>query len=144
MMTSISPAKEMMGRSPLTPTSNLKLLTRIASMEESCSSKKVLFHNKNIGTTENENPLALDSCVTQPKSRQKPKLQRYNSDGVCTGRVSGKATPASRAALKKHSTKDDHYQMMLKLGHLPPLDESTSRPTESSRKDKSLGLLSEK
>lgn len=133
-----------MGRSPLTPTSNLKLLTRIASMEESFSSKKMLFHNKSIGSKLNENSPTLESHTTQTKSRQKPKLQRYNSDSVSTGQGSGKVASASRTALRKHCSTDDHSQVMVGLGHLAPLEEIITRPTESSRKDKSLGLLSEK
>lgn len=132
-----------MGRSPLTPTSNLKLLTRIASMEESFSSKKMLFHNKSIGSKLNEKSPGLGSHVTQTKSRQKLKLQRYNSDSVSTGRAVGNSASASRMALRKHSSTDDHAQIM-GLGHLAPLEEIITRPTESSRKDKSLGLLSEK
>ncbi|XP_050734911.1 uncharacterized protein LOC127007719 isoform X2 [Eriocheir sinensis] len=145
MMTAVSPSREkVMGRSPITPTSNLKLLTRIASMEESFSSKKMLFHNKCIGNKLDENSLVLKPHITQTKSRQKPKLQRYNSDSVSTGRASGKASSASRAVLKKHCSIDDHSQGVAGLGHLAPLDEVITRPTESSRKDKSLGLLSEK
>lgn len=133
-----------MGRSPLTPTSNLKLLTRIASMEESFSSKKMLFHNKSIGCNVNENSPALKSQVTKTKTCLKPKLQRYNSDSVSSGRASGKATSARKTAFKKHCSTDDHSQVVAGLGHLVPLDDIITRPTESSRKDKSLGLLSEK
>lgn len=145
VMTTLSPTREKVnGRSPITPTSNLKLLTRIASMEESFSSKKMLFHNKGIGIKLNENSVVLKSHVTQTKSRQKTKLQRYNSDSVTTGQASGKAASASRAVLKKHCSTDDHSKVVGGLGHLAPLDEIITRPTESSRKDKSLGLLSEK
>lgn len=104
----------------------------------------MLFHNKGIGIKLNENSVVLKSHVTQTKSRQKTKLQRYNSDSVTTGQASGKAASASRAVLKKHCSTDDHSKVVGGLGHLAPLDEIITRPTESSRKDKSLGLLSEK
>lgn len=136
---------KVLGRSPLTPTSNLKLLTRIASMEESFTSKKVLFHNKGIGNKASENSAVLVSHVTRTKPSQKQKLQRFNSDSVSTSQVSNKSSVTSgKIGLKKHCSTDDHSKVPEGVGHLAPLDEIVARPTEGSRKDKSLGLLSEK
>ncbi|XP_063878444.1 transcription factor E2F8-like isoform X1 [Scylla paramamosain] len=137
LMEAPSPGREkVLGRSPLTPTSNLKLLTRIASMEESFTSKKMLFNTK--GTNMSE------KLPSQTRPRQKQKLQRYNSDSLNTQRASNKAMAGEKISLKKHSSTDSHSQGLEGVGHLPPLDEVITRPSEGSRKDKSLGLLSEK
>lgn len=137
MMEAPSPGREkVLGRSPLTPTSNLKLLTRIASMEESFTSKKVLFNGKGAKMT--------GKLPSQTRPHQKQKLQRYNSDNLSSQRVSGKAMAGETTSLKKHSSTDSHPQSLESVGHLPPLDEVITRPSEGSRKDKSLGLLSEK
>ncbi|MPC26329.1 Transcription factor E2F7 [Portunus trituberculatus] len=137
LMEAPSPGQEkVLGRSPLTPTSNLKLLTRIASMEESFTSKKMLFNSK--GTTISK------KVPSQTRPRQKQRLQRYNSDGLSTQQASSKAMTGEKTTLKKHSSTDSHSQGLEGVGHLPPLDEVIARPSEGSRKDKSLGLLSEK
>ena len=105
-------------------------------MEESFTSKKVLFIGKGAKISEKLPP--------QIRPRQKQKLQRYNSDGLTTQRANSKAMAGKKTTLKKHSSTDNHSQGLEGVGHLPPLDEVITRPSEGSRKDKSLGLLSEK
>ena len=85
----------------------------------------------------------LVSRTDQTIPHQKPKLQRLNS-GLSTSQARKKGGGGGKTSLKKHCTTDTHSQVAERVGHLPPLDEITTRPPEGSRKDKSLGLLSEK
>ncbi|KAK7075172.1 positive regulation of DNA endoreduplication [Halocaridina rubra] len=139
------------GKSPLTPMTNLKLLTRIASMEESLStcSKKSLFGKEN-------DPYSYDdtSCLTTTASSTNYPggtiLRRYNSE--CLRRNGGTSLKPSTNSLRKYPTSDIYPvpsspgNLVLEgIGRIPSVDETIpGRAGEVSRKDKSLGLLSEK
>ncbi|XP_068209006.1 uncharacterized protein [Palaemon carinicauda] len=127
------------GRSPLTPMTNLKLLTRIASMEESLSTttKKVLFEKEN-------------KCQEVVPSLASGLLRRrYNSE--CLGQSENNFSKEAKGVLRKHPTSDNYSppnspgNLVLEgVGQIPSIDDLTTTRPEVSRKDKSLGLLSEK
>ncbi|XP_042216346.1 uncharacterized protein LOC121862283 isoform X2 [Homarus americanus] len=138
------------GRSPPTPMSNLKLLTHIASMEESLTSKKVLFQNQSVSDKMTQSPSFVQTCVTSSSATKNlSSLRRYNSD--CLGQSQSRLN-RSTSTLRKHPTSSDYPRpsspgnlVIEGMGQLPSVDEtSTNRSSEGSRKDKSLGLLSEK
>ncbi|XP_066987804.1 uncharacterized protein [Macrobrachium rosenbergii] len=132
-------------RSPLTPMTNLKLLTRVASMEESLStsSKKVLFEKENKNQEVSSSKI-VSSHISGMLRR------RYNSE--CLRQSENGLPKEAKGMLRKHPTSDNYPppsspgNLVLEgIGQISSVDDSiTARPPEVSRKDKSLGLLSEK
>ncbi|RXG56350.1 Transcription factor E2F7 [Armadillidium vulgare] len=103
--------------SPVTPLSNLKMLTRIASMEEHIPSKKDLFSSQP-PVRKNK----LRRCVSDLPSNQKkiqhpskPKFKKYTSVDI-----------------EQSQSKEESYKKGTGIG------------SETSRREKSLGLLCEK
>ncbi|ROT73541.1 putative transcription factor E2F7 [Penaeus vannamei] len=149
----VGPGGDSCGRSPLTPMSNLKLLTRIASMEESISSKKALFgHEKSAcgdGASPTKGTLPAKAPAL-PAGGPASTLRRHNSD--CLGQANTRAKLGRSTTLRKHPTSSDYPTpsspgnlVMESVGRIPSVDDScATRASEGSRKDKSLGLLSEK
>ncbi|KAK3890754.1 hypothetical protein Pcinc_005326 [Petrolisthes cinctipes] len=137
-----------LGRSPLTPMSNLKLLTRIASMEESLTSKKGLFQSQ-CENSENISPPVLTESIPKAKVPQLGKLRRHKSESQ--NQNGGKSELGKCNTFRKHPSSSDYPSISSpgnlvlegNVGQLTPLDEVSQR-SECSRKDKSLGLLSEK
>ncbi|KAK4325837.1 hypothetical protein Pmani_003615 [Petrolisthes manimaculis] len=137
-----------LGRSPLTPMSNLKLLTRIASMEESLTSKKGLFQSQ-CENSENISPPVLTESIPKAKVPQLGKLRRHKSESQ--NQNGGKSELGKCSTFRKHPSSSDYPSISSpgnlvlerSVGQLTPLDEVSQR-SECSRKDKSLGLLSEK
>lgn len=149
----VGPGGDSCGRSPLTPMSNLKLLTRIASMEESISSKKALFGHEKPACGDGASPAGgapAARAPALPAGGPASTLRRHNSD--CLGQASTRARLGRSTALRKHPTSSDYPTpsspgnlVMESVGHIPSVDDScAARASEGSRKDKSLGLLSEK
>ncbi|XP_047500523.1 uncharacterized protein LOC125046691 isoform X2 [Penaeus chinensis] len=144
----VGPGGDSCGRSPLTPMSNLKLLTRIASMEESISSKKALFGRGDGASPAGGAPAARAPAL--PAGGPASTLRRHNSD--CLGQANTRGRLGRSTALRKHPTSSDYPTpsspgnlVMESVGHIPSVDDSSAaRASEGSRKDKSLGLLSEK
>lgn len=132
--------------------SNLKLLTRIASMEESLTSKKVLFQNQSVKEKDGKDLSNLESLlISSTTVKNTSSLRRHNSD--CLSESQSKIQVSKSAgALCKLPTNSECCRpsspgnlVIEDVGHLPSLDETnTNRSSEGSRKDKSLGLLSEK
>ncbi|KAK8729017.1 hypothetical protein OTU49_008592 [Cherax quadricarinatus] len=137
-----------LGKSPLTPMSNLKLLTRIASMEESLTSKKVLFQSINDQKVQCSSN--VDSLLTSSSTAQTiPNFQHHSSE--CLHQSNNQSNTSTSTHLK-HTTSSYYLTpsspgclVTGNLGNLSSVDEiSSNRSSEGSRKDKSLGLLSEK
>lgn len=128
--------------------SNLKLLTRIASMEESLTSKKGLFQSQ-CENNENISPPVITESSSKAKIPQLGKLRRHKSDNL--NHNAGKNELGKCRVFRKHPSSSDYPSISspgnlvleANVGQLAPLDE-TSQRSECSRKDKSLGLLSEK
>ncbi|CAL4190947.1 unnamed protein product [Meganyctiphanes norvegica] len=146
-------------RSPFTPMTNLKLLTRVASMEESLSSKKVLFRADNVANQENEKPVSIPEknsnnvFTTTHTSSSISNLRRHRSENGSTRGGRSRDVVRGGSTLRKHPTGLEYPTpsspgnlVIDKIGYIPSVDESSPviKPTEGSRKDKSLGLLSEK
>ncbi|KAK8729019.1 hypothetical protein OTU49_008592 [Cherax quadricarinatus] len=136
-----------LGKSPLTPMSNLKLLTRIASMEESLTSKKVLFQSINDQKVQCSSN--VDSLLTSSSTAQTiPNFQHHSSE--CLHQSNNQSNTSTSTHLK-HTTSSYYLTpsspgclVTGNLGNLSSVDEiSSNRSSEGSRKDKSLGLLSE-
>lgn len=104
--------------SPVTPLSNLKMLTRIASMEEHIPSKKDLFSSP-------------------PVLKNKIKLRRCVSD--LPGNVE-KFQQSSKLKLKKYTSADIEQSQSQEESK----KKGTGIGSETSRREKSLGLLCEK
>nr|XP_045613554.1 uncharacterized protein LOC123767697 [Procambarus clarkii]XP_045613555.1 uncharacterized protein LOC123767697 [Procambarus clarkii]XP_045613556.1 uncharacterized protein LOC123767697 [Procambarus clarkii]XP_045613557.1 uncharacterized protein LOC123767697 [Procambarus clarkii]XP_045613558.1 uncharacterized protein LOC123767697 [Procambarus clarkii]XP_045613559.1 uncharacterized protein LOC123767697 [Procambarus clarkii]XP_045613560.1 uncharacterized protein LOC123767697 [Procambarus clarki len=143
------PSNGSQGRSPLTPMSNLKLLTRIASMEESLTSKKVLFQNQSISDKESQCSSNVEFLAASNATTKNVSFRRHNSE--CLGQ-SPRHLTRSTSTFRKHPTNTDYPRLSSpgnlvteNMGNLPSVDETTcNRSSEGSRKDKSLGVLSEK
>ena len=124
----------MNNRSPLTPMTNLKLLTRVASMEESLPSKKILFHPE-----DKEN---------NPSTCSQTNLRRCYSENVDhSTKVSSKV---AKKTLKRYKTFCNDENLSIKngiqdLGNLRSISEKALiTQVEYSRKYRSLGSLTEK
>lgn len=136
-------------------------------MEGSLTSKKVLFQNSidenckyssgvNDENCENASGVNCENfinssnieplVVSNSRSRNRLPLRRYNSDFVFTEQSKNKKSSSN---LRRHPTSSDALRpaspviVMEGICRLQSVEENASKP-ESSRKDKSLGLLSEK